>query len=338
MTKNCIVRLHTIGGPETLQLEEAAPTAPQAGEVRLRVQAIGLNNSEAQFRRGDYPVASADLPTRLGRECAGVIEALGSGVSGFAVGEAVSTIATFDVKRHGVYGDWAVVPVDALVRSPVRLSRREAAAIWQAALTAYGPLVEYARFEPGDAVVVMAASSSVGQTALQVARYLGCLTIGVTRNEAKIERLTRSGADHVIVSSRESTGERIRQLTNGRGARMILDPITGPGAVELAASLAQGGVLVAYGQLDPRPVTIPLVDLMRKGASIRGYTLWELTLDAEKRARATRWIFDRYERGDLVPVIDRTFALERIADAHAYLEFGRQVGKIVVDCATGASE
>ncbi len=330
---NRIVRLHEIGGPGVLTLEAAAPEPPGPGEALLKVEAIGLNNSEAQLRRGDYPVARADLPTRLGRECAGEIVALGAGASGFVIGEPVSTIATFDVKRHGVYGDWAVVPVEALVRTPPRLSRQEAAAVWQACLTAYGPLVAYERLQPGEAVVVLAASSSVGRAALQVARWLGCATIAVTRSAAKREALIAGGADHVVVSSSEPVGARVLELTGGRGARVALDPVTGPGVADLVRSLAPGGVLYVYGQLDSTPTPMPFVDLMRRGVSIRGYTLWELTLDPARRAAATAWIYDRLERGDVRPVIDRVFPLSEIAAAHAYLESGAQTGKIVVTTA-----
>src|SRR4051812_31222440 len=102
-----IVRFHEVGGPEVLRIERLAPEPPRRDEVLLRVQAIGLNNSEAQYRRGEYPMRDASFPARLGRECSGIVEAVGEDVTGIGVGEAVSTIPAFDIERGGVYGEWA---------------------------------------------------------------------------------------------------------------------------------------------------------------------------------------------------------------------------------------
>ena len=154
-----------------LRLEAAAPEAPREGEVRLRVRAIGLNNSEAQYRRGEYPMRDTTFPTRLGRECSGFVEALGEGVAGVALGDFVSTIPAFDIQRSGVYGEWAVVPAAALVPVPAGLSHLEAAAVWQQYLTAYGPLVEQAKLRPGDTVLITAAAPASDAAP---SRWQGC--------------------------------------------------------------------------------------------------------------------------------------------------------------------
>lgn len=330
---NRVVRFHEIGPPEVLRIERLAPEVPRDGEVLIRVQAIGLNNSEAQIRRGEYPVAKANFPTRLGRECSGVIVAVGAGVADWREGDEVSTIPAFDLKRHGVYGDWAVTPAHALARVPKRLSRLQAAAIWQQYLTAYGPLVDYGCLKPGDTVVVTAGSSSVGLGALQVARLLGLRTIATSRTSEKRDFLLAHGADHVIAMDGEDPAGRVAEITAGKGANLIFDPITGPGVLALVDALAPGGVYVCYGQLDPRPAELPFVALMRKGASVRGYTLWELTLNPAKREAAKAWIFEHVEIGALNPVVDRVFGLDEIVDAHRYLESGAQKGKIVIDVA-----
>ena len=130
-----IIRFHRLGGPDVLQIDEMALGAPKAGEIRLRVRAIGLNRAEAMFRSGAY-IETASLPSGLGYEASGEIEAIGEGVTGFSIGDAVSTMPAFSMTEHGVYGDAAIVPAHAVVKHPGSLSNpgsfswSEAAAIW----------------------------------------------------------------------------------------------------------------------------------------------------------------------------------------------------------------
>ena len=336
MTANRIVRMYGVGGPEVLRLETVAPEAPQAGEVRLRVRAIGLNNSEAQYRRGEYPLRDTTFPTRIGRECSGVVEALGDGVSGVSVGDFVSTIPAFDIQRGGVYGEWAVVPAAALVPVPVGLSHLEAAASWQQYLTAYGPLVERGELGRGDTVLITAASSSVGRGAIQMARLLGCEVIATTRGPAKRDLLLAGGAHHVIVTDEEDLAARVASITGGKGFKLALDPIAGPGLAALAEAAGQAATIVEYGQLSRDPAPFPLITVLRKHLTIRGYTLWEITLDPARRARAVAYISGHLAQGTLRPVIDRVFRLNDIVDAHRYIESGRQTGKIVIDVESGS--
>ena len=326
-----IVRLYEVGGPEVLRLETVPREAPRPGEVRLAVRAIGLNNSEAQYRRGEYPMRGTTFPTRLGRECSGLVEAVGDGVRSVRPGDEVSTVPSFDIQRGGVYGEWAIVPAAALVPMPAALSHVEGAAVWQQYLTAYGPLVEHGALGPGDCVLVTAASSSVGRGAMQMAKLLGCEVVAVTRSPAKVEALRAGGADHVIVASEEDLVSRVAAITGGRGFRLALDPVAGPGLAALAQAAGTAASIVEYGQLSREPTPFPLLDVLRKGLAIRGYTLWEITLDPARLARAVDWIGSRLASGALRPVIDRVFALDQIVEAHHYIESGRQNGKIVVD-------
>lgn len=326
-----IVRFHAIGGPEVLRLEEAAPDEPGPGEVVLRVQAIGLNNSEAQLRRGDYGMMQADLPSRIGRECSGVVMAAGKGVTSVTAGDLVSTIPAFDVKRNGVYGEWCIVPEIAVARVPGTLTRLEAAAVWQPFLTAYGPLVEYSSIGPGTTVVVTAAASSVGRGAIQIASQLGARVIATTRTASKRAALLAGGADAVIVTSQEPLARRILELTDGKGFDVCLDPIAGAILKDLVAASNREATIFLYGQLANDPTEIPIVELLRKGIWVRGYTLWEITLDTDRRERAKQYICDGLAGGALRPVIDRIFKLDEIVAAHRYLESGVQNGKIVID-------
>ncbi len=326
-----VVRFHQTGGPEVLKVEDVPPAAPGNGEVRLKVQALGLNRAECMFRAGMY-LEPAQFPSRLGYEAAGVVDAVGPGVSGLQPGDAVSTIPAFGLSQYGTYGDWAVVPAYACARYPANLGPREAAAIWMQYITAWGALIEYGKLQPGQVVLIPAASSSVGLAAIQIAKGEGATAIAVTRRSDKRARLLAAGADHVIASTEEDLPARVMEITGGKGANIIFDPVAGPYVDTLAQAAAQNGQLFIYGLLDPRPTPFPLVSAFLKGLTMRGYVLFTLTTHAEFRERARQWVYERVQAGKLKPILDeRRFTLEQIADAHRYMEGNTQFGKIVVD-------
>jgi NADPH:quinone reductase-like Zn-dependent oxidoreductase len=326
-----IVRIYKTGAPEVLQLEQAESGPLRRGEVLLQVHAFGLNNSEAQYRRGEYPMKETVFPTRLGRECCGTVSERGPGVVEVDVGDRVSTIPAFDVERHGVYGEWAVVPAQAVVRMPEKLTATQCASVWQQYLTAFGPLVARGSPNPGDWVLITAAASSVGVGAIQIAKLLGCRVIATTRSEEKVVALHAVGAEHVLVTPRDDLSREVLRLTGGVGARLIIDPIAGTQVRALCEAAAQEAQIFLYGQLAKEPVDFPLVTCMAKALAVHGYTLWELTLNAARRDRALSWIAERLADGRLSPVISRVFPLDDIVAAHRYLEAGRQIGKIVVN-------
>lgn len=319
-----------LGPPEVLEIREVPLARPGPGEVRLAVEAFGLNRSESQMRRGTYPMIDASFPSRVGKEAVGCVEAVGPGVSGVEPGSRVTTIPCFDMHRFGVYGDSAIVPADALAPVPRGLSPIQATAIWQQYLTAYGPLVEYSRLGPESTVLVTAATSSVGHACIQVAKFHGAHVIATTRQELKASRLVETGADHVIITSREALATEVLALTGGKGVDVIVDSISGPIVTDLAECAAPGGRIFLYGRLDERPTPYPLITCMKKGLSITGYTLWELVLDPVRRRRAEQWIIDRLESQAFLPVIDRVFTLDEIVQAHAYMDANQSNGKLVV--------
>jgi NADPH:quinone reductase-like Zn-dependent oxidoreductase len=324
-----IVRFHRLGGPEVLEIEEMDMGAPGAGEIRLRVRAIGLNRAESMYRSGAY-VEAPVLPSTLGYEAAGEIEAIGEGVTGFSIGDAVSTMPAFSMTRYGVYGDAAIVPAHAVVKHPADLSWSEAASIWMQYLTAYGALVEAGGLCAKDAVVITAASSSVGLAAIQIVNGAGATSIAVTRTRAKRDPLAEAGAKHVIVAEEQDVAAEITRITKGEGARLVFDPIGGPGVVELAAASAVGGVIFLYGALSSEPTPFPLFTSFRKQLSLRGYTLFSVTGDARKREQGVKFVLDGLAAGRLRPIIARSFSLQQIVEAHRYMESNAQIGKIVI--------
>lgn len=324
-----IVRFHETGGAEVLRIEELPLAEPGAGEVRLKVEAIGLNRAEVMFRSGQYLETPA-FPSRLGYEAAGVVDAVGPGVSGVAVGDRVSTIPSFSVGLYGVYGESAVVPAYAVAPYPASLSPVEGAAIWMQYMTAFGALIEFGRLSRGGVLLATAASSSVGLAAIQVAKSVGATAIAATRGSGKKAFLLGAGADHVIATGEENLVERVMAITAGKGADMIFDPVGGPYVATLAEAAAREGTIFEYGALSPEPTPFPLFTALGKGLTLRGYTLFEIVQNPERLARGKQFIYNGLESGALKPVIDRTFPLESIVEAHRYMESNRQQGKIVV--------
>jgi NADPH:quinone reductase len=325
-----VVRFHKTGGPEVLQIDEVDVGAPGPGELRLRAHALGLNRAESMFRSGMY-LEEPTLPARLGYEVAGTVDAVGEGVTGFAVGDKVSTIPAFSLNQYGVYGDQVIVPAAATVKHPSNLSWQEAAAIWMQYLTAYGALIEVAPLVPGDAVIITAASSSVGLAAIQIANAAGAVSIATTRTSAKREVLLSHGAQHVIATQEQDLAEEVKRITGGKGARVVFDPVVGPGVEALAQAVAQYGTIILYGALDPSPTPFPLFDAIRKGLTFRGYRLSEVVGDPQGMERGKQYVLDGLASGKLKPVIDKTFPFDKIVDAHRYMESNEQIGKIVVN-------
>jgi len=324
-----IVRFHETGGADVLKLEDLPLAEPGKGEVRLKVEAIGLNRAEIMFRKGQY-LETPQLPSRLGYEAAGVIDAVGSDVTDLQVGDRVSTIPSFPMGQYGVYGESAIVPAYAAAKYPDTLSAVEGAAIWMQYMTAFGALIQYGNIQKNDQVLITAASSSVGLAAIQIVKAAGGVAIATTRGADKKAFLLEAKADQVIVTDEEDLVERGMSLTAGKGMRIVFDPVAGPLLEQLAAVTAPGGIIFEYGALAPHPTPFPLFPALAKGLTVRGYTLFEIVKNPETLNRGKEYIYKGLESGSLKPIIDRTFALADIVEAHRYMTSNQQKGKIVV--------
>ncbi len=324
-----IVRFHQIGGPEHLKLEDAPPQHPGEGEVKLCVQAVGLNRAEANFLRGQY-VEQPKLPSRIGYEAAGIVEAVGTGVDNSWIGKLVAVVPSFSMNRYGVLGEEAIVPATALGEYPAKLSPVEGAAIWMQYLTAYGALIHFGSLTGADSVIITAASSSVGIAAIQIAKAEGAIAIATTRTSQKREELRSLGADHVIATGEEDLVQKVKEITSNKGARVIFDPVAGPFLEKLAGAAAFQGIIFVYGGLSMQPTPFPLISAVPNGLAVRGYTLFEIVRDPKILETAKQYVFDRLQDGRLVPKIAKTFPLAQTVDAYRYLESNAQVGKVVI--------
>ena len=223
MTK--VIRVHQLGGPEVLQIEDIAVGDPGPGEVRIKVEAVGLNRSEAMYRAGRYPV-KPQLPSLIGYEGVGTIEAVGAGVTDYKEGDRVCVLPMIHQGQYGIWAEQAIVPARILLPAPPGLSAAEAASIWMQYMTAFA-LIEVAEVGLDDGVIVRAASSSVGIAAIQLANWAGAVSIAATRTSAKADALLAHGAAHVVATEEDDLVERVMDITGGKGAYVAFDPVGG---------------------------------------------------------------------------------------------------------------
>ncbi len=324
-----IVRFHEYGGPEVLRIEDVVIAPPGKDKVRIRVKALGLNRAEILLRSGTY-IETPPLPSGLGLEAAGIVEALGEGVTDFAPGDIVSLIPPISMVQWSTYGEFINFPAKLIVKHPPSLGWVQAAALWMQYLTAYGALIDIAKLSKDDFVVITAASSSVGLAAIQLANMVGATSIAVTRTSAKKQALLDHGASHVIASDEEVLDTRLNDITGSKGVRVVLDAVGGPIFEPLTATMAEGGILIEVGGLSAAPTPFPLFNVLSKRLTLRGYLVHEVIGDQKRLDAAKTFILEGIATGDLNPVIARTFPFDEIVAAHRFLESNEQFGKIVV--------
>jgi NADPH:quinone reductase-like Zn-dependent oxidoreductase len=324
-----VVRFHQTGGPEVLQLDNIELSPPQADEVLIKINTIGLNRAEVMFRSGQY-LETPILPARLGYEASGIIEQIGSNVSKFNIGDKVNVIPAFSMNQYGTYAEKAVLPVHAIVKQPANISDSEAAAVWMQYLTAWGALVDIGQLAESQTLLIPAASSSVGLAAIQIANQVGAIPIAITSTAAKKALLLEHGAKHVIVSESQQIAEQVPLITAGKGVDMVFDPVAGPALNEMANACGRFAQIFLYGALSTDATPFPLFAALEKGLTLRGYTLFEITQDAERLQRGVEFVEQGLAAGHLKPIIAKTFSLDDIVAAHQYMESNQQFGKIIV--------
>jgi len=324
-----VIRVHELGGPEVLRIEDLDVGDPGPGEVRIKVEAVGLNRAEAMYRAGRYPV-KPQLPTLIGYEGVGTIEAVGQGVAEYREGDRVCVLPMIQQGQYGIWGEQAIVPARILLPAPRGLSNAEAASIWMQYMTAFA-IIEVADVGIGDGVIVRAASSSVGIAAIQLANWAGAVSIAATRTHAKSDALRAQGAAHVVATEEEDLVERVMEITGGKGAYVAFDPVGGPYVETLAMALRPRGILFVYGGLSEQPTPYPHWPMAFKGCSMRGWVASEIWNHPHRFDRARDAILAGLADGHLKPVIAKEFkGLEALRTANEFLESNEQIGKVVV--------
>ncbi|MEM7592444.1 MAG: zinc-dependent alcohol dehydrogenase family protein [Cyanobacteria bacterium P01_A01_bin.83] len=336
-------QLNRIGGAEAFEIKELSIPQPKTGEVRIKVEAIGINRAESLYQSGSY-IYQPKIGSIPGYEAAGIIDAVGDDVEKFELGDRVSTIPAFSMQEYGVYGEYAIVPAYAVSHYPENLTVEEAASIWMQYITAYGALIHYGNLKQGDYVLLTAATGGLGVAAIQIARMVGAISIATTRKESKRKFLESQNSDRIIVTDSEDLETKVMEITEGQGTDLIFDAVLGKQLITLANIAKPGSSIIAYGALDPDALTTtiyPFQAAIGKGLDIRGYTLFELTYspvrfsqtqpyDSVAYTEAIAFVKHGLETGQLKPIIDRVFPFEEMANAHRYLLDNQQQGKVVV--------
>ncbi len=341
--KRVVVR--QFGGVENLTLEHEPDPVPASGQVLVQLSSIGMNHAELMARRGEYRITSGQPPFTPGLEGGGVIVQVGAGVADRAVGQRV--VLTLDAPRikaheksqNGSYRTHFLCEAAQTLPAPDNLPDEQLGALWLAYLTAWGALVwKHGGIRPGSVVALPAASSSVALAASQIVRHLGGVTIGLTTRSHKADllgQLPTAHYDHLLVTH-DQTGmtpwhQRIKELTGGRGVDVFLDPVAnGPYLDAELRCLADAGTIYLYGLLG-RGGEVDMSTLIRKRGAIRGWVLWELN-EAGRDAvdPGYRHILDGFARGVYRQHLGGVFPLQEVQRAHATMERGEHIGKLVL--------
>lgn len=317
------IRIHQTGGPEVLSVDDIPLPEPGPGEVRFRVEAAGVNFIDTYHRGGLYPMA---LPFTPGQEAAGVVTALGSGVTDLAVGDRVAS-----AKTAGAYAAETLAPAAQVVRLPAAIDCRTAAAVLLQGLTAHYLAGDTFPLGAGHTALVHAGAGGVGLLLIQMARRRGARVIATAGNDAKAALARGAGADAVCVYTRESFPDAVRAFTGGRGVDVAYDSVGRDTFAGTLECLRPRGMFVSYGNSSgPVPPFAPLL-LMQKGSLFfTRPTLAHYVQTPAELQRRTGELFRWLESGELQVRIGSTFPLTAAADAHRALEGRATTGKVIL--------
>ena len=318
------IRLHQTGGPEVLCWEAVEVPPPAPGEVTVRQYAVGLNYIDTYHRSGFYPIT---LPSGLGQEAAGVVEAVGAGVDSVKVGDRVA----YANGPLGAYAELRNLPASCLLQLPTAIDFETAAAMTMQGLTAAYLLRRTYRVQPGDPVLIHAAAGGVGLIASQWAKALGAMVIGTVGSEAKAAVARAHGCDHVINYSTENFAQRVRELTGGEGVAVVYD---GVGKDTFAGSLdclRHFGMLVSYGNASGPVSPVDLLQLALKGSLyVTRPTLMTHLARRDDLVALGAKLFDVVAAGKVRIEINQRYALKDAAQAHRDLQARQTTGSSVL--------
>lgn len=328
------------GPPEVLEVREAPDPEPRAGEVRIRVGAAGINFADVAARMGLYPDAPK-LPMVVGYEVAGRVDAVGAGAEGLAVGDEVLAMT-----RFGGYADVVCAPLATVLKRPAGMTVEEGAALPVVYLTAWHAMVVMGNLRKGERVLIHSAGGGVGTAALQIAKIIGAETYG-TASAGKHEALKKMGLDHAIDYTKEDFEEAVRRLTGGKGVHLVLDPVGGKSWKKGYRLLAPTGRLCCFGYSEmtrgrttrsilkvvKEVATLPrwsALTLMNDNRGVFGVNMGHLWSETALLREELAAILAHYQAGRLKPVVDRAFPFEKAADAHAFIQARKNLGKVLL--------
>lgn len=327
------ILFHQTGNSQVLKLSEEKTPMPSQGEVVVAMKAVGLNRADNLFHNGFYLVTPR-FPSSLGIEGSGIVHDTGKDVTEFRKGEPVSILPSFDLRKYGVLGDYALVPAGSLMKLPDTFSMVEGASVWVPYFTAYAGLVLKGNLKRRNApvVVISAASSPVGLAAIQIAKRYNATVIATTRTSDKKSFLFENGADYMIATTDENVVEEIMKITNNKGFDIALDAIAGPFVNQLAIAAAPEASIVIYGALSMEETPYPLIQATVKGLNISSlHVNVNLLKHPDRLGEAKSDIISGFRDGIYYQKTDKSFSFENFREAFEYLEKGNLKGKIIIE-------
>ena len=319
-----VARIERTGGPEVIEWVDVHLPPPGPGEVRMRTTAVGLNYIDTYHRGGVYPI---DLPTGLGLEAAGVVEAVGGGVTEWKPGDRVGTFGP----ARGAYATERNLPAASLLPIPDDISDEVAAAAMLKGCTVEFLVERCAKVEAGWPVLVHAAAGGVGLILVQWLKAIGARVIGTVSTDQKAATARGAGADEIILYTREDTAARVRELTGGEGVRVTFDGIGMTTWEASLASTARRGLLVSYGNAGGPVSGVNLGVLAQKGSLFATRpTLFDYYVQPEERRAGVARLWEMIRSGKVAVTIGQRYPLEQAAQAHRDLEAGKTSGSTVL--------
>ena len=316
------ITIHQPGGPETMQWEEVAVSAPKPGEVRLRQSVVGLNFIDVYQRMGKYPL---DLPGSIGMEATGVVEALGSGVDNVKVGDRVGYV----MGPPGAYSEVRNYPAERLIPLPDDITDETAAATMLKGLTSAYLIKRTFIVEPGQTVLFHAAAGGVGLIICQWLKRIGARVIGTVGSDEKAAIAKAHGCDHTIVYTHEDFAEQVMDITNGHGVSVVYDGVGASTYEGSLACLARFGMYVSFGAASGAPPPIPVSALAPKALYVTRPGLGPHTATRELTLEIAEALFDAVRNGVKVEINQR-YALADAAEAHRALESRSTTGSTIL--------
>ncbi len=319
------IRIHEHGGPEVMRWEEVAVGDPGANEIRVRHSAVGLNFIDVYHRTGLYPVPA--LPSGLGLEAAGVVEAVGEGVTDLQVGDRVA----YASPPVGSYAEARLMPADRVVKIPAGVDDNTAAAMMLKGMTAQYLLRRSYRVQPGDAILIHAAAGGVGSIACQWANHLGATVIGTVGNDEKAALAAAHGCHHTIVYSRENFVERVKEITNGEGVAAVYDSVGKAVFMDSLDCLRPLGMIVTFGNASgPVPAFEPGLLAAKGSLFMTRPTLMHYTAKREDLVQSANELFEVVGSGAVKIEVHQTYPLAEAAQAQQDLEARKTTGSTVL--------
>jgi NADPH2:quinone reductase len=317
------IRIEATGGADQLQCQDVPVPVPKSGDVRFRVEAAGVNFIDIYQRSGLYAMP---LPATLGGEAAGIVTAVGAGVTSVKVGDQVAS-----ARVSGAYADEATAPADHVVPVPAGLDSRQAAAIMLQGMTAHYLACSTFELKPGDTALVHAAAGGVGLLLVQIAKLKGARVLGTVGTAEKAAIAREAGADDVVLYGQEDFSAAARRFTAGEGMHVVYDSVGKDTFERSLASLRPRGLMVTYGNSSgPVPAFAPLVLSQKGSLYITRPTLVHYTLTRDELLHRSTQLFEWVRAGKLKLRIGAEFPLERAADAHRALESRQTTGKVLL--------